>query len=209
MSVTEFSKLLDITKNPSILNLAAGKERPLDLPYTPYFLLNLDNGYYNGNIVRKDLLTDHINYLKDRIPREYLLRADAFEFMEKYPIKFDRIVIYRFLEHVKRTNVLYFIYLMATSLNKGGIIDCIVPNYIALADRILKEDVFSINFEAEDIITTYELLNEPESPHCSIWTPDRIKKFFELEKRFYVEKIEPRFDFDGRDIYIRALARRL
>jgi hypothetical protein len=98
---------------------------------------------------------------------------------------------------------------MATSLRVGGYIDCIVPNYRALANRILNEDLTSKDFEAEDIITTYELLNEPGSPHCSVWTPDRILKFFELEKRFHVIMVDPQFNFDGRDIYIRAVIARI
>ena len=217
--------ILPSKSGQTILNLGAGKEQPLDLPEDPYMLVNLDSGYYDNDpdvVLVSNMATFHKKFLEDpsyirdytgkyldRPPHiEFVLKEDAFKFMEKYPVKFDRIVIYRFLEHVKRTDVLYFIYLMATSLRIGGYIDCIVPNYETLANRILKEEVHGANFEAEDIITTYELLNEPESPHCSIWTPLRIRKFFELEKRFLVIEVDPAFNFDGRNIYIRALIER-
>jgi len=217
------SELLPNKSGQSILNIGAGKELPLDLPSEPYMLVNIDSGYYNGTIPASEILDFHKKYSEDSSyistftgkyfnkPShiEFIVKEDIFKFMEQYQLKFDRIVIYRFLEHVKRTNVLYFIYLMATSLKSGGVIDCIVPNYETLANRILNEEVYGINFEAEDIITTYELLNEPESPHCSIWTPHRVRKFFELEKRFSVLKIDQFFNFDGRDIYMRAVIGRV
>jgi hypothetical protein len=212
----ELDELLDKRSGQAILNIGAGKEEPLDLPAKPYMLVNIDSGYYEEPISLSEIFGCHRRkeYLKEpsmpmspSIPSyvEFMVKEDVFRFMEKYPLRFDRIVMYRFLEHVERSNVLYFIYLLATSVKIGGFIDCIVPNYEALAGRILKEDPYDINFEAEDIITTYELLNEPESPHCSVWTPARIRKFFQLEKRFSVLKIDPAFSFDGRDIYLRAV----
>jgi hypothetical protein len=195
-------------KELTILNLGSGKVQPLDM--TPScFLVNLDSGYYPGNLFVSDILEQHKLWLDD--PSFIVVKhfnADAFTFLEKYPIKFDRIVIYRFLEHVARRDVLYFIYLMSTSLESGGIIDCIVPDYELLAHRILSEKPFSKNFEAEDIITTTELLNEPSCPHASIWTPKRIKKFFELEKRFILQELVTPFYFDGRSIYLRAIIER-
>jgi len=209
MKETNFTRLFPDAAGQVILNIAAGKEQPLDLPTGSYMLINIDSGYYKGTIEASDIVDFHERYEDNSLYREFMVKEDVFRFMEKHPLKFDRIVLYRFLEHVKRTDVLYFIYLMATSLKLGGLVDCIVPNYETLAKRILEEEVYAIDFEQDDIITTYELLNEPESPHCSIWTPRRIKKFFHLEKRFNVLEISPRFDFDGRDIYLRAIIERI
>jgi len=134
----------------------------------------------------------------------------VYEFLERYHIPFDGIAIYRFLEHVPKVQVLYFIYLLSTSVKIGGYVDVIVPDYKKLAKRILDEDVFSNNFEEEDIITTFELLNEPTcSPHASIWTFDRAYKFFELEGRFKIKIIKENYNFDGRDIYLRFIAERV
>lgn len=210
MKSSDFNELFPNIDGQVILNIAAGKEQPLDLPTRPYMLVNIDSCYYKGTIDSGDVINFHEGYQdNNNFYREFMIKEDVFKFMEKHPLKFDRLVMYRFLEHVKRTDVLYFIYLLATSLKSGGLVDCIVPNYEALAGRILKEDPYDINFEAEDIITTYELLNEPESPHCSIWTPARIRKFFQLEKRFSVVKVDPAFNFDGRDIYLRAVIQRV
>jgi len=199
----------------SILNLGSGKVVPLDLhDYRSYFLVNLDSGYYDG-VQPSEVFSLFETWVTERplmnikSSRTLFVKEDAFNFLEKYQLVFDKIVIYRFLEHIPKKSILYFIYLLACSLKRGGVVDCIVPNYNVLAGRILKEDPFDKDFEAEDIITTYELLNEPESPHCSIWTPARIRKFFMLEKRFSVVEIDNRFVFDGRDIYLRALLERI
>jgi hypothetical protein len=211
----EISNLLSYKSGQVILNIGAGKEQPLDLPDKPYMLVNVDSGYYDSehHVKINDVFSFHRFIINNPTAtggyRQFMFKEDIFKFMEKYPLKFDRLVMYRFLEHVKRTDVLYFIYLMSTSLKIGGMVDCIVPNYKLLAQRILTEDVFSVNFEAEDIIISTELLNEVSSPHASIWTEDRIKKFFELEQRFKVGKIITPFDFDGRSIYLRALIERI
>jgi hypothetical protein len=136
------------------------------------------------------------------------INADVFEFLERTVMTFDRVTIYRFLEHVSFTQVLYFIYLVSTVTTSGSVVDIIVPNYTTLANMILKEDVYNKSFEAQNILLTTELLNEPSCPHASIWTPERANYFWELEERFVVEEIESNFNFDGRDIYLRFKARR-
>ena len=91
-----------------------------------------------------------------------------FKFLQRSKIIFDEIYLHRILEHVPRTSILHFIYLLSTSVKKGGSVKVIVPNYESLAKRILKEQVSSIGFDKEDIITTTELLNEPDDPHAYI-----------------------------------------
>jgi hypothetical protein len=131
------------------------------------------------------------------------------DFLTKFHYRAHLITLYRYLEHVPKTDVLYFIYLLSTTVEINGLIDIIVPNYKDLANRILTEDVDSKDFEADDIVTTFELLNEPYDPHASIWTAERIYKFFELEGRFEVIDVMSNYEFDGRDIYLRALVKRI
>ena len=119
--------------------------------------------------------------------------------------------MYRFLEHISFTQVLYFIYLVSTCIHPGGVVDIIVPNYHTLAEILLKETVYDIEFEKQNILLTTELLNEPSCPHASIWTPERAKYFWEYEGRFSVpeDSIDPHFVYDGRNIYLRFKAVRL
>jgi hypothetical protein len=200
-----------------ILNIAAGKMKPLYFPgdektQGSHRIVNVDTSYFahvSPSIVESEI--------EERIPlivngREWYCNCDIFEFMDRIKITFDRVVIYRFLEHVTFTQVNYFIYLISTVLKEGGIVDIIVPNYITLAEMISTEDIEADPyFEASNILLTTELLNEPSCPHASIWTPKRAKYFFELEGRFTVsnDEIYPQFSFDGRDIYLRFLARRI
>ena len=198
----------------TILNLGSGKIKPLGIEENqPYFLVNLDNGYYGG---AEPSVVQYLYYqwlepdiISPKPNKVIFVKEDAFTFLEKYPLLFDKIVIYGFLEHIPKRDVLYFIYLLACNLKEGGEVDCIVPDYEALAHMILSEEVFSKDFEQRDIIISTELLNEVSSPHASIWTKDRIKKFFELEQRFKAGKIITSFNFDGRDIYIRAIIERV
>jgi hypothetical protein len=196
-----------------ILNLAAGKLKPLltvDEMQHDHLVVNLDTSYYS--YMDPDLIEDTVDLVKQNGQKgtfEYYCKEDAFEFMERTRIVFDRVCIYRFLEHVSFDRLNYFIYLLSTITEPPALIDVIVPNYNILAKMIQEEDVYAETFEADNILLTTELLNEPGCPHASIWTTARAKKFFELEGRFDVIDWDTNFDFDGRDIYLRFKARRI
>lgn len=196
-----------------ILNLAAGKLFPLDLPQPPnYCLVQLDTMYYRYNSIEEiEYTLENYSPMKTKI---LYCNEDAFKFMERTKIQFDRICAYRFLEHVPMDQVLYFIYLLSTCLKTAGEVDIIVPNYEALAKMILCEkisDMDGFEFEKHNILLTTELLNEPSCPHASIWTRDRLIHFFrDVEGRFVdIGLIDQAFKFDGRDIYLRAKFRRI
>ena len=201
--------------HPMYLNIAAGKLGALieDKP-NKYFLINLDPMYMNGlaaHVVEKSALywDTHDSGKNPRV--QMLCNSTANEFLERTVLKFDKIFIYRYLEHVSFTDVLYFIYLLSTVTNPGATIDVIVPNYQVLAQMLILENVYDYDFEQKNILLTTELLNEPSCPHASIWTPERAKYFWEFENRFKVkrENIETEFVFDGRDIYFRFQAERI
>ena len=199
-----------------ILNIAAGKLKPLEIPTDTDFekkypkrIVNIDTTYYNY-ISPSKIENEIETRLRLGETKDWFCNEDIFKFMEHTRTIFDRVVIYRFLEHVSFTQVNYFIYLVSTVIKSGGIVDIIVPNYAELARMILEEKIDK-NFESSNILLTTELLNEPSCPHASIWTPERAKYFWEMEKRFSVDldEIFPYFPFDGRDIYMRFLVRRV
>jgi len=196
----------------AILNIAAGNIAALsdtNKQFDDYFMISNDISYFDGT--DSDVIeSEYFKWQENKNEKIHMIcTMDTFEFMSRTVIMFDRICVYRFLEHVKRTDVLYFLYLISRVLKSDGLLDIIVPNYTILANRILNEKVYDSNFEKEDILTTTELLNDKEDPHCSIWTKDRIEKFLTLEDRFEIDKIDESYNFDGRDIYIRVLARRV
>jgi hypothetical protein len=191
-----------------ILNIAAGKGMVLDVE-KPYFLVNIDTMFYLNHSpeqVERAAVRWNPDYHKSEM---HNIKVDAFEFMERTVIPFDRVCIYRFLEHVDFTKVLYFIYLVSTVIRSGGIVDVIVPNYEILARMILNEFPLNERFEETNILLTTELLNEPSCPHASIWTPARATYFWELENRFRLDEIQEIFEFDGRNIYLRFKMKRV
>lgn len=209
-----------------ILNVAGGKINPLECmdfkefkdvkyPYHKYntLLVNLDSMYFNTvdekHIEKAILIFDASGGFYNKTKEVYYSNCDIYKFLECFTGKFNHVCIYRFLEHVPKVKVLYFLYILSTIMEINSTLDIIVPDYKLLSERILNEDVKSLNFEAEDIITTFELLNEPYCPHASIWTEDRIKHFFELEGRFKVLETLKNYEFDGRDIYLRSLIKRI
>ncbi len=189
-----------------ILNLANGKIKPIDIIGTNHFLLNVDT--MNTNSTDKEQIDHKIRRWDGVTLQEEYISEQAKYFMENTITIFDWVCIYRYLEHVTFTEVLYFIYLVSTVTEKGSVVDVIVPNYETLAKMILEDDPYSKEFEAKNILLTTELLNEPYCPHASIWTEKRVKYFWELEGRFEVPKssITPNYKFDGRDVYIRFQA---
>lgn len=217
----------------STLNIGAGDILPLPKHFyanprteEEYFelIVNLDTKYINSYNVREVekihecfvskseiYLQDHsLRNVKDK-EWQVILRTnyDAKDFLIKYSQKFDYITMYRFLEHISKNDVLGFLYLMSTKINIGGYVDIIVPDYKVLAQRILNENVNDPDFERDDAITTYELLNEPYHPHASIWTKDRLYKYLEFERRFKVMRVFENYEFDGCDVYLRCIAQRV
>ena len=141
-----------------ILNIAGGKIPPLN-PKDPAFIVNVDTMFYKNHdpekVERRALEWDRNHNAI------YNIKADVFEFMERTVLTFDRVCIYRFLEHVSFTQVLYFIYLVSTVTKVGDNVDVIVPNYEILARLILNDSPYDKNFEAQNIRLTTELLYEP------------------------------------------------
>lgn len=202
-----------------ILNVAAGKFDPLPISsqenlLVPKFILNVDTAYYSEQMPHMiERMAEVWEEDEDRLTKRVYLKRDVNDFMERTKLKFDRVCIYRFLEHVSFTEVLYFIYLVSTVTKKGSLVDVIVPNYEILAELLLAENNYLDNddfdFEAHNILLTTELLNEPSCPHASIWTETRAKRFWTLENRFKIVDINRGFKFDGREIYLRFIAERI
>ena len=112
----------------TILNIAGGKIPPLYLEKTePYFLVNVDKMYYQ-NADPEHIENEH-NIWRRIGSMNFNVRDDAFLFMERIAMYFDRVTVYRFLEHIPMDKVLYFIYLLSTVTKQGDEIDVIVPNY--------------------------------------------------------------------------------
>ena len=197
----------------SYLNLAAGKLAPIDYSVADSdFLIQLDQMYDGGSTIQM-LETEYEMWLRNKVAATEDTSVDAFQFLSTFKYEFDVVSFYRFLEHISKPDIQGFIYLVSTAVKIGGIVDVIVPNFQILAQILVGENltdkVRHADWERHDTLVTYEMLNEPSMPHASIWTPDRLKYFFELEERFELELMEDEYNFDGRDIYTRAQFKRV
>ena len=200
-------------KMKQILNVAAGDMLPLKILTPNDFLVNLDLNYFNSITAAQTeelhrSLINNVTWCLDK-PTIVYVNHDVYNFLERYTEKFDEVIMYRFLEHVPKVKILYFLYILSSCMRIGATMDVIVPNYVTLANRILNEKVNEPNFESEDIITTFELLNEPYCPHASIWTEDRLNYFIPFESRFKIIKTLTNYEFDGRNLYLRCFGKRI
>lgn len=122
---------------------------------------------------------------------------DIFSFMEKMSFKVDEIIANRILEHIPTKDLLYFLFLLHSSIKPEGKFSFIVPNHLYYAKEIIYLDIV-INrddIRAKEVYNkllniTTEFCNEPSDPHMSIWTPEFAKFYLELEGYWKIEKCE-------------------
>jgi len=195
-----------------ILNLASGRIfEPLDVNEKVYTMINVDRLY--RDIKNSDYPELQRKYLKNKLEESskkvFFLDNDIDEFLQKCVIEFDKICIYRYFEHVSWHDISYFIYQISEILKVGGILDIIVPDYDILSKKILDLDPERKSFEEEFILLNSEVVNEKYDPHQIITTKKIVKHFLELEGRFKVITTKRPFHFDGRDIYMRVIAKRI
>jgi hypothetical protein len=197
----------------TILNIGAGKIKPLNLePKNKYTILNLDFGYPTEKCTLPQSLKDiesrmHQYYNNDIA--EFYSNWDMWYFLKEYSGTFDRVCMYRVLEHIPFDKVEYFIYMLSIVMSKGSHVDIIVPDMEKLAKLVLTLDPDLKRFRSDYILATTEIVNEPNDPHTSIWTPKILKYIWELEGRFKVISILEDYDFDNRNIYMRARVERV
>lgn len=196
---------MSVDRIRTILNLASGSIQPklpeiledkLDVRFTVYvdksYPTTLD--YFEvHSLMNESSISDGKIYVGD----------DVWTFLEKFIDQFDIIACHRFLEHVPVDKLLTFIYLMRSKVKTGGYCDIIVPNW---------NDLRQIDIDSEDELMTknyltvvYELCNFPGDPHASVFTPKKLKKFFELEGGWKHLETKTNYNFAGRNIYFRSI----
>ena len=96
-----------------ILNIAAGKFLPLlevDKMKDPYLLVNLDTMYYQ--VDEPAIIEKKFHTWTGQQPKKFHCNVDAFEFMERTRLSFDRVVYIDFLNmfHFQILCILYILY---------------------------------------------------------------------------------------------------
>jgi len=218
----------------TFLNLGAGRSKPLELPTDkPYFLMNVDRMYKAMSSFKDDVGYNSLvgairawhkfvnerseSFNSETPPWIHYVGEDIPTFLDTYLEQFQNITIYRYLEHIPWTKLGYFIYQVSQLVEQSGIVDIIVPNFVTLGERLksLEEDLESGEcldsqwLENELIILNSEFVNEPFDPHQCMTSPQILHRAFTTEGRFKLVKSWPQFNYDGRDIYMRMIFKRI
>lgn len=198
-----------------VLNLAGGKHIPSITNVRGFsnddkiFLLNVDRMYQNTLYIGEVELQYDAWSQGNMNSETYFLNDEIKYFMDSTILKFDHVILYRYLEHISLSEMNYFLYSLSTLMKVGSCVDVIVPNARVLARMLLEESVSSPDFGPQDILLTTEFCNEPADPHASLWTPERANYYMTYENRFEIINMDEQFIFDGRNIYMRFLAKRI
>lgn len=143
------------------------------------------------------------------------MKKDVFEFLEKwYENKFDRILSYRFFEHVSYKDLPYLIYLIYTVSKPKAIMDIIVPDFKEIFKRfeIFDNNDLTINkklYEKYMIQFHTEIFNETNDPHQSLWTDNIADHFLTLENYWKIVDIAHNVELDRRNWYMQIICERI
>ena len=139
-----------------ILNLGAGKQSPIlhdQLKKQPRFIINLDTAYYESAL-RPEFVEKAFTAWERRSSVICYCKEDAFTFMERTKLIFDRVCIYRLLEHISMDKVLYFIYLISMITKKDSEVDVIVSTNIVTGDITISKAGLAPDFDGRVVISS-------------------------------------------------------
>ena len=146
-------------------------------------------------------------------PKQLLCSSDIFDFVERYPLKFDYIYAERIFEHMEYVGgeigrLLEGINRISTD---DAILEIVVPNMVLIADMIKNYEVANLNqIESMNhkLIINSECNNVRCDPHLSTWTPLMAKEYINSEGTWQIDNIVPQINFAGRDIYMRITCKK-
>jgi predicted SAM-dependent methyltransferase len=142
-------------------------------------------------------------------PSQILCQSDIFEFIERFPFKFDHVYAERIFEHMEYVGG--EIGRLLEGINRitkpQAKLDIVVPNALKLAKMLVEYESFS-DMESIKAINTKLLINTEfcnikADPHASVWTTKLAKEYIESEGTWKIVKLLKDFNFAGRDIYMK------
>ena len=199
-----------------ILNLGSGNTKPFGYPNdNSTLMINVDSGYQHYQIssdeeIHNTLMNYETMNTMNSFDKELFTDMDAFKFLSTQIVKYDKVVAYRFLEHIPHEQVPYMLYLIGNVLKKDGEFEFIVPDYLKLAKLLIGNDnPKKPSFNNVNTLLTYEMLADPGCPHCSIWTKNRAEALLTAENIFEVDEITEDYVAFGRNIYLHVIAHKV
>ena len=194
------------------LNIGSGCKIDYDR-YEQYGLtIHVDQGF---NEKTSDTLDSAIQGTRFKLngsqcPKQLCCRSSIFDFVDKFPFKFDMVFAERIFEHMEYVGgeIGRLLEGLNTLTNPNAKMEIIVPNAI-LISKILQD--IEKNYKTMDpvvllnslLILNTENHNFRGDAHLSSWTPHIARLYIESEGTWEIDDIEEQVEFAGRDIYMR------
>ena len=196
-----------------VLNLGAGKvdqHRYKDNILTVHVDKYFDESYSNN---LAETVQGYIKSMeKNAKPCQIMCRSDIFEFVDKFPFKFDLVIAERIFEHLEYVSGEIGRLLEALNIltNSSAKLEIVVPNSINLANMILdyeknNKNYSHINSINQKLIINTEFNNIRQDPHLSVWTPALALEYINSERTWIVDTIQENYIFANRDIYMKII----
>jgi hypothetical protein len=139
-----------------------------------------------------------------------LCSSDIFEFIERFPFKFDQVYAERIFEHMEYVGgeIGRLLEGLNRITNDDATLTIVVPNMILVSGMLLEyensADTMSIADQLNTkLIINSEMQNIRSDPHVSTWTPRLATEYINSEGTWEVIDIEHQIEFAHRDIYMR------
>ena len=146
-------------------------------------------------------------------PKQVLCYSDIFDFVERYPYKFDYIYAERIFEHMEYVGG--DIGRLLEGINRisedDAELEIVVPNGRKLARMLLDYDSpVSTRIESDNhkLIINTEFCNVKADPHGSVWTHQLAKEYINSEGTWRLDTVSDLDNFMGRDIYMKLICKK-
>jgi len=200
-----------------VLNIGAGK---VDQSRFSANILTIHVDKYFDELYSNNLAETVQGYIDSldknaKIGHQIMCRSDIFEFVDKFPFKFDLIIAERIFEHLEYVSGEIGRLLEALNIlsNRNAKLQIIVPNAVSLAKMLLDYETNNKSYSHIQSINTKLILNTEynnikQDPHLSIWTPKLAEEYILSEGTWLIEQIVEKYKFANRDIYMQIICKK-
>jgi hypothetical protein len=203
-------------KKRIVLNLGSGAIDMSDSRYADNdIIIHLDGCYrddssYNASDIENMWIHGELFDCPVSGCQHLLCSCSIFEFVERFPFKFDTVYADRIFEHMEYAGG--EIGRLLEGLNRittdESTMEIIVPNAILLAEKLIAWEENGDTYDATDslndkLIINTEFCNVKQDCHASVWSPHLARDYINSEGTWHVDEVEKQIKFAHRDIYMR------
>jgi len=197
----------------TLLNIGAGSIDLMNYKYHDDKVVHLDASYRGkdeGGVAVDPCDVEHM-FLYDYPSSNLILcKSDVFDFVERFPFKFDGVIAERIFEHMEYVNG--SIGRLLEGLNRittpSATLSIVVPNMILVSKMLLayEDNTDQLDHTAQlnyKLIINTEYTNMKADSHASVWTPKLAHEYIESEGTWKISELDEQIMFANRNIYMR------